>query len=303
MKTVTFKAEADDAGVRVDRYLVEALDGVSRNRIQQWIEQGLLSSSNKPKLKKNHVLSEAEEITLQIPEAKMLDVAAENIALDIVYQDGDLLVVNKPAGVVVHPAPGNYSGTLVNALLYHIKDLSDIGGVIRPGIVHRIDKDTSGLLMIAKNNVAHQSLAAQLKVHSVQRKYLAVVRGGFKSDSGTIDQPIGRSRHNRLKMAIEPKTGRHAVTHYRLIERFSEISLIECQLETGRTHQIRVHMAAIGHPLVGDPIYGIKRDRQKGEGQLLHAITLGFIHPRTGKQMSFTSEMPDRIKDYIAKLR
>ncbi len=303
MKTLTFKAELDDVGVRVDRYLAEALDGVSRSRIQQWIEQGLLTSGIGQKIKKNHVLSEGEAITLQIPEAKKLAVVAQNIALDIVYQDSDLVVVNKPAGMVVHPAPGNNSGTLVNALLYHVKDLSDIGGVIRPGIVHRIDKDTSGLLMVAKNNLAHQSLAAQLKVHSVERKYLAVVRGGFKKPRGTVDQPLGRSRHNRLKMAIEPNGGRRAVTHYRLIEQFGEISLLECQLETGRTHQIRVHMASIGHPLVGDPIYGIKRDRQKGEGQLLHAALLGFEHPRTGQQMSFTAELPARIKDYIDKLK
>ncbi len=303
MKKVTFKAEIEDIGVRVDRYLAEALDGVSRSRIQQWIAQGLLTSSVKHKIKKNHVLSEAEEITLQIPEAKTLDVVAENIAIDIVYQDHDLLVVNKPVGMVVHPAPGNYSGTLVNALLYHVKDLSDIGGVIRPGIVHRIDKDTSGLLMVAKNNAAHHSLAEQLKVHSVERKYFAVVRAGFKQTSGTVDKPIGRSRNNRLKMAIEPNAGRHAVTHYSVIEQFGEITLIECQLETGRTHQIRVHMASIGHPLVGDSIYGIRKDRQNGKGQLLHAATLGFIHPRTREQMSFTAEMPTRIKDYLDKLR
>ncbi len=303
MKTVTFKADIIDVGVRVDRYLAEALDGVSRSRIQQWIEQGLLKSNIKHKLKKNHVLSEAEEITLQIPEPKTLTVSAEDIALDIVYQDSDLLVVNKPAGMVVHPAPGNYSGTLVNALLFHVKDLSDIGGVVRPGIVHRIDKDTSGLLMVAKTNAAHYGLSEQLKEHSVLRKYLAVVRGGFKQTSGTIDKPLGRSRHNRLKMAIEPNGGRRAVTHYKLIEQFGEISLIECQLETGRTHQIRVHMAALGHPLVGDPIYGIKRDRQKGDGQLLHAALLGFRHPLTGQKMSFSAEMPAKMKQYLTKVQ
>ncbi len=303
MGVVKFSAEAADDGVRVDHYLVEALEGVSRNRIQQWIKQGLLTSSIKSKLKKNHLLTAGEQITLQIPAPQTLDIAAEDIALDIVYQDGDVIVVNKPAGMVVHPAPGNYSGTLVNALLYQIADLSDIGGVIRPGIVHRIDKDTSGLLMVAKNNMAHRSLADQLREHSVERKYLAVVRGGFKVDGGTVDRPIGRNQNNRLKMAIDERRGRAAVTHYKVLERFGEISLIECQLETGRTHQIRVHMAAIGHPLVGDPLYGIKSDRQNGTGQLLHAAVLGFVQPRTGQKMTFQVAPPAALTNYIAKLR
>ncbi len=303
MENVKFSAEAADEGVRVDHYLVEALEGVSRNRIQQWIKQGLLTSSLKGTVKKNHILTSGEQITLQIPPAKKLDVSAEDIALDIVYQDNDVIVINKPAGMVVHPAPGNYSGTLVNALLYHIADLSDIGGVIRPGIVHRIDKDTSGLLMVAKNNTAHHSLAEQLREHSVIRKYLALVRGGFKVDSGTVDKPIGRNQNNRLKMAIDERRGRHAVTHYTVLQKFGEVSLIECQLETGRTHQIRVHMAAIGHPLVGDPLYGIKRDRQIGKGQLLHAKALGFKQPRSGQQLLFEADMPARMKSYIDKLR
>ncbi len=302
MEIIRFNVEADDDGVRVDRYLVEALDGISRNRVQRWIKDGLLTSSAKKVVKKNHVLSSGETITLQMPAAKPLDVVAEDIAIEIVYQDEDVVVVNKPAGMVVHPAPGNYSGTLVNALLYHIRDLSDIGGVIRPGIVHRIDKDTSGLLMVAKNNVAHRSLAQQLKEHSVERKYIAVVWGGFKRDGGTIDKPIGRNRNNRLKMAIDQRSGRNAVTHYAVLERCGEISVVECQLETGRTHQIRVHMAAIGHPLVGDPLYGVKRDRQSGEGQLLHAKTLGFVHPRSGQTLSFTAPIPSKMQMFIEKL-
>ncbi len=303
MEIIKFCVEAADEGVRVDHYLVEALEGVSRNRIQQWIKQGLLTSSLKGGIKKNHILAVGEVITLQIPPAKKLAVNAENIAIDIVYQDDDVIVVNKPAGMVVHPAPGNYSGTLVNALLYHIADLSDIGGVIRPGIVHRIDKDTSGLLMVAKNNLAHRSLAEQLREHSVERKYLAVVRGGFKTNCGTVNKPIGRNQNNRLKMAIDEKRGRHAVTHFAVLQKFGEISLIECQLETGRTHQIRVHLASIGHPLVGDPLYGIKRDRQTGAGQLLHAKALGFKQPRSGQQLLFEAAMPARMQAYIDKLR
>ncbi len=303
MELITFNVEPDDDGVRVDRYLVEALDGISRNRVQRWIKDGLLASSAKKVVKKNHLLSAGETITLQMPEAKPLDVVAEPIEIEIVYQDKDVVVVNKPVGMVVHPAPGNYTGTLVNALLYQITDLSDIGGTIRPGIVHRIDKDTSGLLMIAKNNAAHTSLAKQLKAHTVERKYIAVVRGGFKRDSGTIDKPIGRNRNNRLKMAVNPKDGRNAVTHYTVLEKHGELSVLECQLETGRTHQIRVHMAAIGHPLVGDPLYGIKKDRQSGEGQLLHAKTLGFIHPRTGQMMSFEAPLPAKMQSFIEKLR
>ncbi len=303
MTTLQFTVEADDAGRRVDHYLVEALDGVSRSRIQQWIKQGLLQSTIKGTVKKNHILIEGDTIVLNIPPAKRLDVVAEAIDIDIIYQDEAVIVIDKPAGMVVHPAPGNYSGTLVNALLYHVKDLSDIGGVIRPGIVHRIDKDTSGLLMVAKDNQAHRSLAEQLKQHSVQRKYLAVVRGGFKRAEGTVDKPIGRHAQNRLKMAVDLRRGRRAVTHYRVVEQFGDISLIECQLETGRTHQIRVHMAALGHPLVGDPLYGIKRDRQAGGGQLLHARLLGFRHPRSGQMMQFEVAMPPKMQNYIDKLR
>ncbi len=303
MELITFNVELEDDGVRVDRYLVEALDGISRNRVQRWIKDGLLTSSVKKVVKKNHLLSAGEMIALQMPEPEPLDVVAEPIDIEIVYQDKDVVVVNKPVGMVVHPAPGNYTGTLVNALLYHIEDLSDIGGVIRPGIVHRIDKDTSGLLMIAKNNAAHNSLAEQLKAHTVERKYIAVVRGCFKRAGGTIDKPIGRNRNNRLKMAINPRDGRNAVTHYTVLQKYGEFALLECQLETGRTHQIRVHMASIGHPLVGDPLYGIKKDRQNGEGQLLHAKTLGFIHPRSGQRMSFEAPIPFKMQSFIEKLR
>lgn len=295
--------EPDDDGARIDVYLCEALDGISRSRLQRWIKDGLISSDKKGTIKKNHILTSGETLQVNIPTPQQTEVLAEDIAIDIVYQDRDVAVINKPVGMVVHPAPGNYSGTLVNAIMHHIDDLSDIGGVIRPGIVHRIDKDTSGLLMIAKNNQAHGDLSTQLKAHTVIRKYIALVRGGFNHDEGTIDKPIGRHSQNRLKMAINERQGRRAVTHYRVLERLGDFTLIECILETGRTHQIRVHLASIAHPLVGDPLYGIKKDRQNGNGQLLHATLLGFKHPCTGELMQFEAEMPIKMQHKLDKLR
>lgn len=239
-----------------------------------------------------------------MPDPVKLTIEAENIPLDIVYEDDDVLVVNKPRGMVVHPAVGNLDGTMVNAIMYHCGDrLSSINGVVRPGIVHRIDKDTSGLLMVAKNDKAHMSLSKQLYHHTITRKYLALVQDNIKQDSGTVDLPIGRDPKNRLKKAVNGSGAKNAVTHFKVLERFGEYTLIECQLETGRTHQIRVHMAYIKHPLVGDPLYGSKKQIFDVDGQLLHAETLGFIHPTTGEYMEFQVDMPKEFQNVIDHLR
>lgn len=302
---LTFAIEDDEIGLRIDQYLADALEGVSRSQVQKWMSQGRITSqkSKGNPLKKNYTLERGDVITVQVPEPEILDIKPENLPIDIVYEDDQVLVVNKPQGMVVHPAPGNYSGTLVNAILYHVKDLSDIGGVIRPGIVHRIDKDTSGLLMIAKTNLAHQSLSDQLREHSVDRVYVALVHGGFTKESGTVNRPIGRHPQNRLKMAIVERGGRDAVTHYQVLERLGPYTLVECRLETGRTHQIRVHLAAIGHPLIGDPLYGAKKEKQKSDGQFLHAKVLGFEHPLTGERMVFSAPIPENFEKLLARLR
>ena len=242
-------------------------------------------------------------IEVEMPEPVELNVCPEKMNLDILYEDEDVLVVNKDKGVVVHPAPGNYTGTLVNGILYHCTDLSGINGVIRPGIVHRIDKDASGVLVIAKNDEAHNGLAEQFKEHSIKREYYALVEGKFSNPKGTIDKPISRDKKERIKMAIN-SDGKRAVTHYEVLEQYDKgVSLVKCTLETGRTHQIRVHMASIGHPLVGDLVYGYKRQKFNIEGQALHAKVLGFIHPRTKKYIEFTSELPEYFKDLLEKLR
>ena len=243
-------------------------------------------------------------MTVTVPEVKETDILPEPIALSIVYEDADMLVVDKPQGMVVHPAAGNETGTLVNALLAYCGDtLSGINGEKRPGILHRIDKDTSGLLMVAKNDKAHQSLAAQIKAHSLTRAYLALVHGGFREDSGTIALPIGRHPHDRKKMAVTEKNARSAVTHYFVKERFSGYTLVECRLETGRTHQIRVHMSYRGHPIVGDPVYGVKKEPFSLNGQLLHAWQIGFIHPTSGKYMEFQSPLPAYFEKVLKRLR
>lgn len=302
---LTFAIEDDEIGLRIDQYLADALEGVSRSQVQKWMSQGRITSqkSKGNPLKKNYTLERGDVITVQVPEPEVVDIVPENLPIDIVYEDDQVLVVNKPQGMVVHPAPGNYSGTLVNAILYHVKDLSDIGGVIRPGIVHRIDKDTSGLLMIAKTNLAHQSLSDQLREHSVDRVYVALVHGGFTKESGTVNRPIGRHPQNRLKMAIVERGGRDAITHYQVLERLGPYTLVECRLETGRTHQIRVHLAAIGHPLIGDPLYGAKKEKQKSDGQFLHAKVLGFEHPLTGERMVFSAPIPENFEKLLARLR
>ena len=303
MDYFTFAAEKEDVGTRIDVFLAENMEDLSRSGVQKLIDEGMITL-NGGKTKANYKLREKDIIDVTVPEVKEVEILPENIPLDILYEDSDVIVVNKPQGMVVHPAPGHTSGTLVNALMFHCgDDLSGINGEKRPGIVHRIDKDTSGVLMIAKNDMAHQSLAAQLAEHSITRKYNAVVYNGFNEDEGTVDQPIGRNPQDRKKMAVTQKHSRHAVTHYRVIERMEKFTLIEAQLETGRTHQIRVHMTHIGHPLLGDPVYGPKKQPISLEGQALHARVLGFIHPRSGEYMEFEAPLPPHFVALLERLR
>jgi 23S rRNA pseudouridine1911/1915/1917 synthase len=299
---VEFFINEEEAGKRVDVFLSEKLENMSRSQIQKLIEEENIKVNEK-KTKSNYKTRLNDRITVVIPKPVQLEVLPEDIDIEILYEDDDIAVVNKPQGMVVHPAAGNYTGTLVNALLARCKNLSGINGVIRPGIVHRIDKDTSGVLVVAKNDNAHRSLAEQIKEHTVKRIYIALTEGVMKSDHGTINLPIGRHPVERKKMAVVSKNGKHAVTHYNVLERFKENTLIEARLETGRTHQIRVHMAYIGHPLVGDPVYGYKKQKYKLKGQALHAKTLGFIHPSTGEYMEFSSPIPDYFSELIEKLR
>lgn len=294
--------KAENAGVRIDKFISENTDGITRSGVAKLIEDGNVTVGGK-EISKNYKCRGNDEITVFIPDAKPLEARAENIPLDIVYEDSDLLVVNKPKGMVVHPAAGNYDGTLVNALLYHCDgSLSGINGVIRPGIVHRIDKDTSGLLIVAKNDFAHIHLAEQIKEHSFHRAYQAVVYGNIREDSGTVNQPLGRNPNDRKKMAVTLKNSKNATTHYEVINRFGDFTHIRCILETGRTHQIRVHMAYIGHPLAGDAVYGPKKVIKSLEGQCLHAGEIGFVHPRTGQYMEFKSDLPDYFKTFLARL-
>ncbi|WP_379131601.1 RluA family pseudouridine synthase [Paenibacillus sp. sgz500958] len=293
---------AEHARERIDKYITEAWEeGISRSQVQLWISGGNVKV-NGAQVKANYKLSEGEVVSVTVPETEATDLVAENIPLDIVYEDSDVIVVNKKRGMVVHPAVGHPSGTLVNALMYHCKDLSGINGEVRPGIVHRIDKDTSGLIMAAKNDAAHASLSAQLKEHSVTRRYFAIVHGNLSHDKGTVDAPIGRDPHDRKLYVVTQKNSKKAVTHFTVLERFGDNTLVELQLETGRTHQIRVHMKFIGHPLVGDPVYG----RSKGtsmEGQALHAAVLGFVHPASGEYMEFSRPMPEDMEEVLFALR
>lgn len=288
------------------------LEDISRSRAQQLIEQGNVSVGGNVISSKKLKPGQGETIEVIIPDPEELDVEPEDIPLDIVYEDSDVIVVNKPRGIVVHPAPGNQSGTLVNALLFHCAgSLSSINGVKRPGIVHRIDKDTSGLIMAAKTDFAHTELSKQLFEHTVTRRYQALVRDNLKEDEGTVDEPIGRDRKDRKRRAVDGSNPKRAVTHYKVLERFGSCTLVECRLETGRTHQIRVHMAYIRHPLLGDPVYGHGDEtvRMPGAsikvsgGQMLHAGVLGFVHPRTGEYMEFKSDLPDDFQDLLEKLR
>ncbi|MBU3142259.1 RluA family pseudouridine synthase [Clostridium sp. CF012] len=301
MGNYEYKVEEDSVGTRLDVFISNNFENKSRSYIQGIIEGGAAFVNGKCR-KSNYKLKVDEIIILSIPEPVGLDVEAENIPLDVIYEDSDVIVINKPQDMVVHPAPGSYNGTLVNALLFHCKDLSGINGVLRPGIVHRIDKDTSGALVVAKNDNAHNSLAEQLKDHSMTRSYLALVEGIIKQDEGSVDEPIGRHPKDRIKMAVV-ESGKKAITHYKVIERFYNHTLVECNLETGRTHQIRVHMAKIGHPLVGDLVYGFKKQRFNLKGQVLHAKMLGFIHPSTNEYMEFISPLPDYFEKIIIKLR
>lgn len=297
-----FLVGEEEEGNRLDVYLSEQLGDMSRSYIQKIIKDKKVEVNNKIE-KAKYLVKEEDKIKIEIPAPKLLEVVAQDIPIDIVYEDNDVLIVNKPQDMVVHPAPGNYDNTLVNAILYHCKDkLSSINGVIRPGIVHRIDKDTSGLLMIAKNNNAHNSLAEQLKDHSITREYEFICHGVVKDDKITVNNPIGRNPKDRLKMAVV-KDGKHAVTHFEVVERFENFTHMRARLETGRTHQIRVHALSINHPLLGDPVYGPKNTKFKLNGQTLHAKKLGFIHPTTNKYIEFDSELPEYFKEIIKKLK
>ena len=298
-----FTIETDDVNKRVDVFLNEEMEDVSRSALQKNIEKGNITV-NGEKIRKNYKLRLGDIVEAELPPPENIDIVPEDIPLDIMYEDDDLIVINKPQNMVVHPAPGHYTGTLVNALMFHCGDnLSGINGVLRPGIVHRIDKDTSGVLVIAKSDLAHKGLSEQLAEHSMKRVYNAIVYNSFSEESGTVDRNIDRSKNDRKKMAVVMQGGRNAVTHYKVIEKLGKYTWVELQLETGRTHQIRVHMSYIGHPLLGDPVYGPKKCPFNLNGQVLHAKVLGFIHPRTGEYMEFNSELPDYFSSLIERLK
>ncbi|AYD40620.1 RluA family pseudouridine synthase [Clostridium fermenticellae] len=300
MEIKSFIADGIFEDMRLDIFLTQCIDEKSRSYIQQLISNKMVSVNGNVK-KSNYKLRKNDIIKITIPDPVGLNIEPEDIKLDIVYEDSDVIVVNKPQGMVVHPAPGLYSGTLVNALLNHCKDLSGINGVMRPGIVHRIDKDTSGVLVVAKNDNAHNKLAYQFKEHSIIREYVALTEGIIKED-GTVDAPLGRHPVDRIKMAVV-SDGRRAVTHYNILNKFKNNTLLKCVLETGRTHQIRVHMTYIGHPLVGDHVYGYKKQKFKLEGQMLHAKKLGFIHPSSGKYVEFETDLPPYFKRILNILK
>lgn len=294
-----YSVTQENKGTRIDKFLADHMEEASRSFLQKLIKEEHVLVNEKP-VKANYRLSLDDKVTITIPEAKEPEIEAENIPLDILYEDSDIIIVNKPKQMVVHPAPGHYSGTLVNALMYHCgKDLSGINGEMRPGIVHRIDMDTTGSLIVCKNDMAHQSLSEQLKEHSIKRIYEAIVHGNIKEDEGTVNAPIGRHPIDRKKMSTHAKVSRNAVTHYKVLRRFGNYTYIQCELETGRTHQIRVHMASIGHPILGDMVYGPKKCPYPNlQGQTLHAKTLGIIHPRTGEYLEVNAPLPD----YFEKL-
>lgn len=292
----------DMAGTRIDRYLTQACGDISRSYLQKLLKSETVLVNQKA-VKSNYKVVPGDVIDLEIPEAVEPEIEPEKMDLDIIYEDSDIILINKPKGMVVHPAAGHYSGTLVNGLMDHCRDnLSGINGVMRPGIVHRIDMDTTGVLIVCKNDMAHNSLADQLKEHSITRKYYAIVHGVIKEEEGTINAPIGRHPTERKKMSINYKNGRDAVTHYRVLKRFRQYTYVECQLETGRTHQIRVHMASIHHPLLGDQVYGPAKCPFQLQGQTLHAGVLGIIHPRTGEYMEFKADLPEYFQNLLLKL-
>lgn len=297
--TVTMEQEEE----RVDKVITEEVTALSRSFVQKLIKENQLFVNEVP-VKASYRVKEGDRIVFFIPKAVEPDIEPENIRLDILYEDEDLLVINKPKDMVVHPAPGHYSGTLVNAVLWHCKgNLSGINGILRPGIVHRIDKDTTGALIVCKNDIAHNHIAAQLKDHSIQRKYYAIVHGVIKEEAGTVEGAIGRDPFDRKKMCINEKNGKSAITHYKVLKRFSEYTYISCQLETGRTHQIRVHMTSIGHPLLGDEVYGKRASKFRLQGQTLHAGSIGFIHPATETYMEFQAPLPEYFSHLLQVLK
>lgn len=294
---------ADQSGERADAFLARTVEELTRSAAQRLLEDGAVTLNGRP-LKKNYKTTPGDVLEVMLPDPEPVDVVPQNIPLDVVYEDSDVIVINKPVGMVVHPAPGHPDGTLVNALLYHCGDtLSGINGELRPGIVHRIDRDTSGLIIAAKNDKSHLALAEQLQDHSLARVYEAIAVGGFREDSGTVNAPIGRHPVDRKRMAIDPRNGRHAVTHWSVLERFSGYTHIQCRLETGRTHQIRVHMASISHPLLGDVVYGNKKPYSGLAGQCLHARKLKFIHPSTKQLVEVECPLPDWFENTLKKLR
>jgi 23S rRNA pseudouridine1911/1915/1917 synthase len=293
MEQFTYQVGLEEDDERLDKWMSLALPDLSRSYIQKCIKANEVLVNQQPR-KASYRLKVDDDIVFSIPEAVEPAIEPENIPLSILYEDDDLLIVDKPKGMVVHPAPGHYSGTLVNAVMYHCKDnLSGINGVLRPGIVHRIDRDTTGSIVVCKNNQSHNCVAAQLKEHSITRKYRAIVHGVIAEDEGTINAPIGRNPKDRKKMAVDEKNGKPAITHYHVLKRFKEYTYIECQLETGRTHQIRVHMASIGHPLLGDEVYSNRKSPYHLTGQTLHAYVIGLIHPSTGKYLEITAPLPE----------
>lgn len=299
-EVVQVTVAAEQKNERIDKFVAGINNEWSRTQVQQWIKDDVVTVNGKA-VKGNYKVKEEDEITVTIPEPEDLDIQPEDLNLEIYYEDADVLVVNKPRGMVVHPAPGHTSGTLVNGLMHHCTDLSGINGVMRPGIVHRIDKDTSGLLMVAKNDMAHESLVNQLVAKTVTRRYKAIVHGVIPHDKGTIDAPIARDKKERQSMTVD-ENGKNAVTHFQVLERFKDFTLVECRLETGRTHQIRVHMKYIGYPLAGDPKYGPKKTLDMN-GQALHAGILGFDHPRTGEYIQFEAPIPEVFEDALNILR
>ena len=301
METIFLTAGAEDRGRRLDQFLADGVEDLTRSAAQRLAEEQRVLLDGRP-LKKNYKITGSETLEVSLPDPEPIDAVPQDIPLDIVYEDGDVLVINKPKGMVVHPAPGNPDGTVVNAVLYHCgSSLSGIGGAFRPGIVHRIDKDTSGLLIVAKNDRAHLCLSAQLKDHTLARTYEAVVIGTLKEDRGTVDAPLDRSPKDRKKMAVVPG-GRRAVTHYEVLARYPGYTHVRCRLETGRTHQIRVHMASLGHPIAGDTVYGPARQKYDLQGQCLHARELTFLHPADGRKMHLKCELPGYFTDFLNKL-
>lgn len=302
MNHYCFLADQSAENERIDRYLTDYLQKHSRSFLQKLIKEGRVFVNGKA-VKSNYRVHEEDRIELTVPEPLQTDILPEDLKLEIVYEDDSVLIVNKPKGMVVHPSAGHSSGTLVNGLMFHCRDrLSGINGVLRPGIVHRIDMDTTGLLIVCKDDQSHNCIAAQLKDHSINRRYHALVKGRFKEHEGVVNAPIGRNPSNRLKMAVNEQNGKHAVTHYRVLEQFPSCAYIECRLETGRTHQIRVHMSSIGHPLLGDTVYGGPAVKNV-QGQILHAKTIGFVHPVTEEYLEFDSELPAYFQDILERLR